>query len=51
MMFDEQHIFINGDSYRASGRDAHADAAPGGSSDAWPAVIWRVPAGRCAWSC
>ena len=22
MMFDEQHIFINGESYRASGRDA-----------------------------
>jgi 50S ribosomal protein L16 3-hydroxylase len=22
MMFDAQHIFINGESYRASGRDA-----------------------------
>jgi 50S ribosomal protein L16 3-hydroxylase len=29
MMHDARHIFINGESYRAAGRDADADAHAG----------------------
>jgi 50S ribosomal protein L16 3-hydroxylase len=35
MMFDEQHIFINGESYRASGRDAQLMRRAGRPSAGW----------------
>ena len=36
MMYDSDHVFINGESYRAKGADATPDAA------AWPtSAIWR----------
>jgi 50S ribosomal protein L16 3-hydroxylase len=39
MMFDEQHIFINGESYRASGPRCAADAGAGRPSAGWPRAM------------
>jgi hypothetical protein len=35
MMFDDRHIFINGESYRASGPRCPADAGAGRPSAGW----------------